>query len=116
LETHVKYLCLIYIEEDKLEATPASECLAYAAALRESGYRVAAEALRFARTGTTVRVRNGEVSVTDGPFVETKEHLAGFYVVDVRDLNEAVRLVAKIPSAPAGRIELRPILDLGGSF
>lgn len=112
----MKYLCLVYIDADKLAANPASECLAYAGELRAIGYRVAAEALQCRPAGATaVLVRNGNVMVTDGPFAETKEHLAGYYVVEVADLGEAVRLVRDIPCAPAGRIEIRPILELSAS-
>lgn len=106
----MRYLCLIYIDEDKLDANPANDCLAYAATLREAGHCLAVEALECGSHTTDVRVRDGNVSANDGPFIETKEHLAGFYVLDVRDLDEAVELVAKIPSAPAGRVEIRPIL------
>lgn len=109
----VKYLCLIYIDDDKLETNPASDCLAYAATLRDAGRCLAAEALRSTPGPMNVRVREGEVSVHDGPFIETKEHLAGFYVLDVEDVDEAVELVAKIPCTPAGRVEIRPILLQG---
>ncbi|HTT40790.1 MAG TPA: YciI family protein [Burkholderiales bacterium] len=105
----MKYLCLVYSEEKKLEAVPDSECLAYDAALRSSGHCVASEALQPVETATTVRVRNGKLSVTDGPFAETKEQLAGFYLVEARDLNEAIQLAAKIPPARVGSVEVRPI-------
>jgi hypothetical protein len=107
----MKYLCLIYIEANKLRSTPANECLAYAASLQQKGQCLAAEALRASRHATTVRLRNGKLSVTDGPFPETKELLAGFYVLEVADLDEAIQLAAKIPPLSAGRIELRPILE-----
>ena len=105
----MKYLCLVYSEEKKLEAVPDSECLAYDAALRSSGHCVASEALQPVETATTVRVRNGKLSVTDGPFAETKEQLAGFYLVEARGLNEAIQLAAKIPPARVGSVEVRPI-------
>ena len=105
----MKYLCLVYSEEKKLEAVPDSECLAYDAALRSSGHCVASEALQPVENATTVRVRNGKLSVTDGPFAETKEQLAGFYLVEARDLNEAIQLAAKIPPARVGSVEVRPI-------
>ena len=73
---------------------------------------MAAEALQPIDTATTVRVRNGKLSVTDGPFAETKEHLAGFYLIDARDLNEAIQLAAKIPPAREGSIEVRPVRQL----
>jgi hypothetical protein len=105
----MKYLCLVYSEEAKLEAVADTECVAYDAAIRESGYCLASEALEPAQTATTVRVRSGKVSVTDGPFAETKEQLAGFYLVEARDLNEAIQLAAKIPPARVGSIEVRPV-------
>lgn len=105
----MKYLCLVYSEEKKLETVPDSECLAYDEALRKSGHCLASEALQPVQTATTVRVRNGKVSVTDGPFAETKEQLAGFYLIEARDLNEAIQLASKIPPARVGSIEVRPI-------
>ena len=105
----MKYLCLVYSEERKLDSVPDEECLAYDAALRESGHCVASEALQPVETATTVRVRNGKLSVTDGPFAETKEQLAGFYLVEASDLNEAIQLAAKIPPARVGSVEVRPI-------
>ena len=73
---------------------------------------VAAEALQPIDTATTVRVRNGKVSVTDGPFAETKEQLAGFYLIEARDLNEAIQVAAKIPPAREGSVEVRPVREL----
>jgi hypothetical protein len=112
-EAIMKYLCLVYSEEEKLHALPESpkdeECLAYDVALRKSGHCIASEALQPIETATTVRVRNGKVSITDGPFAETKEQLAGFYLIEARDLNEAIQLAAKIPPARVGSIEVRPI-------
>lgn len=109
----MKYLCLVYSEEEKLHTLPESpkddECLAYDAALRESGHCLASEALQPIQTATTVRVRNGKLSITDGPFAETKEQLAGFYLIEARDLNEAIQLASKIPPARVGSIEVRPI-------
>ncbi len=105
----MKYLCLVYGDERKLESMPDSECLAYDAALRQSGHCLASEALQPVQTATTVRVRKGKLSVTDGPFAETKEQLTGFYLIEARDLNEAIQLAAKIPPARVGSIEVRPI-------
>src|SRR5436190_16084732 len=104
----MKYLCLVYLDEKELHAVPDRECKACGDDLRESGYLVAAEALQGVQTATTVRVRNGKVSVTDGPFAETKEQLAGFYLIDAGDLNEAIKLASKIPPARVGSIEVRP--------
>ena len=108
----MKYLCLVYLEEQKLRAVPDSECAACGDGFRQSGMLVAAQALQPVQTAATVRVRNGRVSVTDGPFAETKEQLAGFYLLEARDLNEAIQLAAKIPPAREGSIEVRPIREL----
>src|SRR6266478_9549790 len=105
----MKYLCLVYLDEKKLDAVPDSECKACGDGLRKSGHHIAAEALQSVDTATTVRVRNGKISVTDGPFAETKEQLAGFYLIDAKDLNEAIQLAAAIPPAKVGSIEVRPI-------
>jgi hypothetical protein len=89
-----------------------SDCMAYGESLRKSGHYVAAEALQPVHTATTVRVREGKVSMTDGPFAETKEQLAGFYLIDARDLDDAVGAAAKIPPARVGSIEVRPVRQL----
>jgi hypothetical protein len=108
----MKYVCLVYLEDHKRHAVPDSECLDCGNGLRERGVLVAAEALQPAETATTVRVRNGTLSVTDGPFAETKEQLAGFYLIDARDLNEAIQVAAKIPPAREGSVEVRPVREL----
>ncbi len=108
----MKYLCLVYLEPDKFNAVPDSECFGCGAGLRERGVLLAAEPLHPVATATTVRIRNGALTVTDGPFAETKEHLAGFYLVDARDLNEAIQIAAKIPPAREGSIEVRPVREL----
>jgi hypothetical protein len=108
----MKYLCLVYLDEKKLDAIPDSECKACGDGLRKSGHHIAAEALQSVDTATTVRVRNGKMSVTDGPFAETKEQLAGFYLIDAKDLNEAIQLASKIPPARVGSIEVRPTREL----
>ncbi|MGH8540311.1 MAG: YciI family protein [Stenotrophobium sp.] len=105
----MKYLCLVYGEEDKIAAMDDRECLACDASLRASGHCVASEALLPVATATTVRIRGGRLSVSDGPFAETKEALAGFYLIEARDLNEAIQLAAKIPPAKVGCVEVRPI-------
>jgi hypothetical protein len=108
----MKYVCLVYTEESSLRAVSDGECLQNAEALRQNGHYVAAEALQPVRTATTVRVREGRVSVTDGPFAETKEQLAGFYLLEARDLNEALQLASRIPPARVGSIEVRPVREL----
>lgn len=105
----MRYLCLVYGEERKIGEVDDRKCLAYDSELRERGHCVASEALEPVATATTVRVRNGRLSVTDGPFAETKEQLAGFYLIEARDLNEAIQLAAKIPPAEVGCVEVRPI-------
>jgi len=108
----MKYLCLVYLEKDKLHAVPDSECLACGNGLRASGVLLAAEPLYPADTAATVRVRNGKPTIVDGPFAETKEQLAGFYLIDARDLNEAIQVAARIPPAREGSIEVRPVREL----
>ena len=108
----MKYLCLVYSEEGKLEAIDDRECLAVSEEIRSGGHRLAAEALHPVQTATTLRVRNGRLSLTDGPFAETKEQLAGFYLIEARDLNEAIQVAAKIPPARVGSIEVRPVREL----
>jgi hypothetical protein len=108
----MKYLCLVYLEPEKLRAVPDRECMTCGDGLRTSGVLVAAEALQPVDTATTVRVRHGKVAVTDGPFAETKEQLAGFYLIEARDLNEAIQVAAKIPPAREGSVEVRPVRDL----
>ena len=108
----MKYLCLVYSEESKLETISDSECLAFSEDLGEGGHCLAAEALQPVQTATTVRVRNGRLSLTDGPFAETKEQLGGFYLIDATDLNDAIRLAARIPSTRFGSVEIRPIKEL----
>ena len=111
----MKYLCLVYGEEKDIAAMTDDECMAYDQSLRDTGRCLASEALQPVRTAKSVRVRNGKVSVRDGPFTETKECLAGFYLIEANNMEEAVRLAAKIPPAQAGTIEVRPIRELVGT-
>jgi hypothetical protein len=112
----MKYLCLVYSDENLLHSLPDSpedsECHAYDRQLAGSGKRIAAEALESVETATTVRVRDGRVSITDGPFAETKEQLAGFYLVEAADLDEAIDIAAAIPAARVGSVEVRPVRQL----
>jgi hypothetical protein len=114
----MKYLCLIYDEEQKLQAMTRSEMdglmgeyFAFTKDLQASGQYLGGNDLQPVGTATTVRVRNGKTSTTDGPFSETKEQLGGYYLVEARDLNEAIRIAALIPSARLGSIEVRPIQE-----
>ena len=112
----MKYLCLVYGDENAFHDLPGhpadAECLAYDVELARSGRGVAAQALQPTRSATTVRVRDGDVELVDGPFAETKEQLMGFYLIDVRDLDEAVRVAAGIPAARVGSVEIRPVREL----
>jgi hypothetical protein len=105
----MNYLCLVYLDEKRLDELPDEDCVDFDTSIRNSGQCLASEALESVHTATTVRVRNGKVSITDGPFAETKEQLAGFYMIEARDLNEAIQLAAKIPPARVGCVEVRPI-------
>ena len=105
----MKYLCLVYGAENALQQMDDHDCLAFDRSIRDSGHCISSEALEPVSTATTVRVRHGKVTIVDGPFAETKEQLAGFYLIEARDLDEAVRLAAKIPPAEVGSIEVRPI-------
>jgi hypothetical protein len=114
----MRYLCLIYDEEAVLDAMPKeegeafmNEYFAFTDGIRASGQYVAGEALQPVATATTVRIRNGNLSTTDGPFAETKEQFGGFYLIEARDLNEAIQVAAKIPSARTGSVEIRPVVD-----
>jgi hypothetical protein len=105
----MKYLCLVYLDEKRLHELPDEDCVAYDTAIRKSGHCIASEALQSVQTATTVRVRDGKMAITDGPFAETKEQLAGFYMIEAGDLNEAIRIASKIPPARVGSIEVRPV-------
>ena len=112
----MKYLCLAYEEEKPLNALSQGEwtalrgeTLEYLSELKRSGSIISAEALRSVQSAATVRVRHGKLSVTDGPFAETKETLGGFFLINARDLNEAIQVASKWPSARIGSIEVRPI-------
>jgi hypothetical protein len=113
----MKYLCLVYLDQEHWSACPDPVCADYGQQLADSGRLVAAEPLHPVHTATTVQVRNGQVQLYDGPFAETKELLAGFYLVDAKDLNEAIRIASGIPPAKHGSIEVRPVrqLDLDGT-
>lgn len=112
----MKYVCLCYSSEAEFEKLPERELeaiavdqVAYDAALRRDGYVIASEALEPVGSATTVRVRNGHVAVVDGPFAETKEQLGGFFLIEARDLNDAIRVASRFPSARYGSIEVRPV-------
>jgi len=112
----MKYLCLAYEEERTLDALSRAdwdrlrqETLDYVDELRRNGHLLVTHALQSVRTATTVRVRHARLSTTDGPFAETKETLGGFFLIEARDLNEAIQIASRWPSARLGSIEVRPI-------
>ena len=115
----MRYLCLIYLDERQLAALPANDMdvlnqrhLQYNEELLDRGVFIEAEALQPAADTTCVRVRNGKVSLTDGPYAETKEMVAGFYLIEARDLNDAIQVASRLPAAPLGVVEVRPCRDL----
>ena len=108
----MKYLCLVYLDKEHWSAVPDRECANCGDGLRRSGKLLAAEPLEPIETATSVRIRNGMLTITDGPFAETKEQLAGFYLIEARDLNDAIQVAAKIPPAREGSIEVRPVREL----
>ena len=114
----MKYLCLIYDEEKKLAGMSKSESDAFMGEyfqfteeIKKKGHYLGGEALQPVSTATTIRVRNGKMSATDGPFAETKEQLGGFYFIEAKDLNEAMQVASRIPSARLGCVEVRPVVD-----
>jgi hypothetical protein len=115
----MKYICLGYIEPNKFETMSESErnamvdeCWSYDEVLRKNGHFAGGEALQSADTATTLRWKNGKVSVTDGPYAETKEQLGGILMLEARDLNHAIQLMSKHPGVKAGPFEIRPAADL----
>src|SRR5262245_10946893 len=115
----MKYVCLCYDEEAKIKAMPKSEMDAvmrevrdYNEELRKKGHLKAVERLQFVEAATTVRVRNGKVLTTDGPFAETKEQLGGFFLIEAKDRDEAIQIASRLPGARIGCIEVRPVWDL----
>lgn len=118
----MRYLCLIYDDEKKMEGMAKTEAdafmgeyYAFTEGVRKSGQYLAGEALQPVNTATSVRVRNGTMSTTDGPFAETKEQLGGFYLIKAADLNEAIQVASKIPSSRTGTIEVRPVMEFDQS-
>ena len=115
----MKYLLFCCHEEKKFDSMAKSECdtlmnetLAYCEKLKRSGHLIVAEPLEPIQTAVTVRARNGNVSITDGPFAETKEQIGGFFLIEARDINQAVQIASKFPSVRLGGIEVRPVRDL----
>jgi len=114
----MRYLCLIYDEEKKWAAMSKEEADAvmgeyfnFTEDVKKSGHYVGGEALQPVSTATSVRVRGGKMSTTDGPFAETKEQLGGYYLINAKDLNDALQIASKIPGAKTGTVEVRPIQE-----
>ncbi|HXI19864.1 MAG TPA: YciI family protein [Gemmatimonadales bacterium] len=117
----MRYLCLIYADESlwpKLSKEEAERMMgdyfAFTESIKESGHYIGSNRLQPIASATTVRVRNGKLSATDGPFAETREQLGGYYLVEARDLNEAIQIAGRIPGARMGSIEVRPIFEMPG--
>ena len=115
----MKYICLGYMNPKKWETMPErernamiDECFAYDDVLRKKGHFIGGEALQSARNATTLRWKNGKVSITDGPYAETKEQLGGILVLEAKDLNHTTQLMSKHPGVKAGPFEIRPAEDL----
>jgi hypothetical protein len=115
----MKYLCLIYFDETIWQRLPTSqaeevkrEYYAFTDRIKQSGHYLGGNPLQPTHTATTVRVRSGKISTTDGPFAETKEQLAGYYLIEAKDLDDAMRVASGIPGARFGCVEVRPILEV----
>jgi hypothetical protein len=117
-EAAMQYLCLIYGDEREWQKLPPAESVKimgefhdYTESIKRGGQYVGGNRLQPAHTATTVRVRQGKLATTDGPFAETKEQLRGYYLLNARDLNEAIQLAARIPGARLGAVEVRPVAE-----
>jgi hypothetical protein len=114
----MKYMLLIYLADDAMNESERAHCYVESAELARdlnaSGHYLDASPLQPTSTATSVRVRDGKRLVTDGPFVETREHLGGYYLIDAKDVDEAMSIAARIPAARVGTVEIRPILEITG--
>ena len=115
----MRYLCLIYSDDSQWSKMPKAdqdkwmaEYGAFTEGIKKSGHYVGSDRLESASTATVIRQRNGKVSITDGPFVETKETLGGFFMIAAKDLDEAIQLASKIPGARHGSVEVRPVMEI----
>jgi hypothetical protein len=116
----MRYLCLLYGDEDRWEKITKAEMdalygeyVAFTEDIKRSGHHLAGDPLYPTKAAATVRVRNGRVSTTDGPFAETKEQLGGYFAIEAKDLNEAIQIASRIPAARTGSVEVRPIWEMG---
>ena len=119
VNVNLRYLCLVYEDEEKIDALPEPKSASivdvycdHLKELQQSGHFIASARLQPAESSATVRVRNGAMFISDGPEFGTTERLSAFYLIDARDLNEAIQLAAKIPPARVGSIEVRPVREL----
>lgn len=114
----MKYMLLVYLEERALSESEREKCYVDSAQLTRdlnaSGNYIAASPLHPTSTATSVRVRDGKRLVTDGPFAETREHLGGYYVIEAKDLDEAIAIAERVPVVHVGTIEIRPVLEIPG--
>jgi hypothetical protein len=114
----MKYMLLVYLAEDALSDTEREHCYVESAQLTQdlnaSGQYLSASPLHPVSTATSVRIRDGRRIVTDGPFAETREQLGGYYLVEARDLDEALNIAERIPPARFGTIEIRPVIEIEG--
>jgi hypothetical protein len=119
----MRFLCLVYQDEKKLAALTQSEmnsvvgaCIRWVEELEEGRHHIMSAGLQTIRSAATVRVRDGKVLTTDGPFAETKEFLGGFTLIDAKDLDEALQIAAKFPAAHLGSMEVRPVIEPEGAM
>ncbi len=114
----MRYMLLVYLDEQALDETDREQCYVESAQLTQelnsSGHYLAASPLHPTSTATSVRVRDGKRLVTDGPFAETREQLGGYFLIDAKDLDEAIGIAGRIPGARRGTIEIRPVIELAG--
>lgn len=114
----MKYMLLVYLDEQAMSESEREHCYVESAQLTQdlnsSGQYLDASPLHPVSTATSVRVREGKRLVTDGPFAETREQLGGYYLVDARDLDEAIRIAERIPPAQFGTVEIRPVMEISG--
>src|SRR5213593_1280374 len=114
----MKYMLLVYLDEQVMNEAERAQCYVESARLTQElhakGQYVAAAPLHPVSTATSVRVREGKSLITDGPFAETREQLGGFFLIDARDLDEAIGIAARIPAARVGTIEVRPVMKIAG--
>lgn len=114
----MKYMLLIYMDEKAMSDAEREQCYVTSAELTQDlhkdGKYLGASPLHSVTTATSVRVRDGRSILTDGPFAETREQLGGYFLIDAKDLNEAIDIAGRIPAAKLGTVEVRPILDIGG--